>query len=133
MKKIFIAILLMCTFSYAEFKSLDDKQLQEAAKNGVAVIDIRTPAEWKETGVIPSSHKLTFFDAYGSYDVDKWMKDFSKIVSSKEQAFILVCNSANRTKAVGNMLSSQAGFKKVYELSGGIRYGWISKGLKTEK
>jgi rhodanese-related sulfurtransferase len=31
------------------------------------------------------------------------------------------------------MLSNQAGYKNVYDLKGGINYGWIDKGLKTIK
>lgn len=133
MKKILLAILLACTFSYADFKALDEKQLQDAIKNGVAVIDIRRPGEWKQFGVIPTSHKITFFDNQGNYDVSKWMNEFSKVVTSRTQPFILVCARANRTKAVGRMLSEQGGFKNVYELDGGIMNGWLRKGLKTEK
>lgn len=131
MKKILFSLILALTFVHAEFKSMNEVQLKSAIKNGVAVIDIRRAEEWKQYGVIPGSHKITFFDRYGKYDVQKWMGEFTKVVKNLEQPFVLVCAHANRTKAVGKMLSDQGGFKKVYELDGGIMYGWIDKGLKT--
>lgn len=131
MKKILFSLLLAFTFCHGEFKSMNETQLQAAIKQGTPIIDIRRAQEWKQFGVIKGSHKITFFDAQGKYDVQKWMTQFTKIVTSIEQPFVLVCAHANRTKAVGKMLSEQAGFKNVYELEGGIMYGWIDKGLKT--
>ena len=87
----------------------------------------------KTYGTIENSHKLTFFDAFGSYDIEKWMGEFTKIVRSKEQPFILVCAHANRTKSVGEMLGIQFGYKYVWELDGGINYGWLDLGMETVK
>lgn len=115
------------------FRSLDEKQFQEAVKNGIQVIDIRREDEWKTYGLIEGSRKLTFFDGFGRYDLDSWMEKFEKIVRSKDQPFILVCAHAQRTKAVGEMLGLQFGYKYVWELDGGINYGWLDKGLKTVK
>ena len=116
----------------ADFTTLTTKQVQEALKNGVTVIDIRRVDEYKEYGIIKGSHKLTFFDGKGAYDVQKWMNSFTKIVTTQEQPFILVCAHANRTKVVGKFLNEQAKYKNVQELEGGINYG-IDKGLKTVK
>ena len=117
----------------AGFRSLNAEQFKEAVKNGIEVIDIRREDEWKTYGTIENSHKLTFFDAFGSYDIEKWMGEFTKIVRSKEQPFILVCAHANRTKSVGEMLGIQFGYKYVWELDGGINYGWLDLGMETVK
>ena len=61
------------------------------------------------------------------------MEQFSKIVKSKEQKFILVCAHSNRTKIVGKFLSDKLKYKNVSELDGGIKDGWIKKGLTTAK
>lgn len=133
MKKIILLFMLMFSFSYADFSTVDDAKLQKMMKDGVSVIDIRRADEWKSVGIIPGSYKLTFFDAYGKYDVNTWMNAFVKIVKDKKQPFVLVCAHANRTKAVGQMLNEQAGFENVFDLDGGIMYGWIDKGHKTIK
>ena len=96
MKKIILSIFSMFIFSsflYADFKTISNEDLQTAISEGIPVIDIRRLDEWRDTGVIPSSHRLTFFDQNGKYDLSKWMNDFEKIVSNKDQKFILVCRS----------------------------------------
>lgn len=133
MNKIFIIILIAFSSLLADFRSLNDVQLIKAMKKNVVVIDIRRIDEWNKYGVIKKSHKLTFFDKYGKYDTNKWMSDFKKLVKTKKQPFILVCAHANRSKALGKMLSSQMNYKNVYELEGGINYGWIDKGYETVK
>jgi len=133
LKIIILGVLLMAETLMAGFTTLKTAQVQEALKNGVAVIDIRRPDEWERFGVIKGSHKLTFFDGQGRYDINGWMSEFTKIVTSKDQPFILVCAHANRTKSVGELLGIQLGYKYVQELDGGINYGWIDKGLETVK
>jgi len=117
---------------YADFKTITNKNLELAIKEGIAVIDIRRLDEWKDTGLVPSSHKLTFFDENGKYDLTKWMIDFEKIVKNKNQKFILVCRSARRTGIVGNFLSEKAGYQNVYHLEGGI-VSWMKDKKKTVK
>jgi len=133
MKKILFSILLILNFAHADFRTVNETQLKQAIEKGVVVIDIRRPQEWQQFGIIPSSQKITFFDQFGKYDVKAWMSEFSKHVKTLDQPFILVCARANRTKAVGKMLSEQAGFANVYDLEGGIINGWIKKGEKATK
>lgn len=133
MKKILLIFLLTISSAFAELRSVDYIKLNEAIKEGIVVIDIRRSDEWSEYGIIQGSHKLTFFDNEGKYDVNKWLKEFSKLVKSKEQAFVLVCAHANRSKSLGKMLSDSLHYKNVYELEGGINYGWLDKGLNTIK
>jgi rhodanese-related sulfurtransferase len=115
------------------FRSLNIEQFKEAVKNGIEVIDIRREDEWRTYGTIENSHKITFFDEVGRYDMEKWMEQFTKIVKSKEQPFILVCAHANRTKSLGEVLGLQFGYKYVWELDGGINYGWLDLGMETVK
>ena len=132
LKKILL-LLVLTNILFADFKTISTEEVQQEIKNGTVLIDIRRDNEWKEYGIIKGSHKITFFDDKGQYDVNKWMEQFIKIVKNKEQKFILVCAHANRTKTVGAFLSSQLNYKNVFELDGGIKHGWINKGLKTVK
>jgi rhodanese-related sulfurtransferase len=128
-----VSILLLANVLLADFTTKSTQDVQEEMKKGTVIIDIRRDDEWNKYGIIDGSHKLTFFDGYGKYDIKKWMTEFTKIVKSKDQKFILVCAHANRSKTVGDFLSNQLSYKNVYELDGGINYGWIDKGLKTIK
>ncbi|MEA2019694.1 MAG: rhodanese-like domain-containing protein [Campylobacterota bacterium] len=132
LKKILLLSLFISSLM-ADFTTLTTAQVQEAIKNGVVLIDIRRDDEFKDRGIIKGSHKLTFFDGKGAYNIEKWMDKFTKIVTTQNQPFILVCAHANRTKVVGKFLNEQAKYKNVQELEGGINYGWIDKGLKTVK
>ena len=92
MKKIITSLFTILTFTsflYADFKTINNKDLETAIKSGIPVIDIRRSDEWKETGVVPSSHKLTFFKDDGSYDLLSWIKEFKKIVISENTKFVL--------------------------------------------
>ncbi|MGB5867211.1 MAG: rhodanese-like domain-containing protein [Arcobacteraceae bacterium] len=133
MYKFIFFILLLGNTMFADFKTLSTKEVQEEIKKGTVLIDIRREDEWNYYGVIEKSHLLTFFDSQGQYDINRWMEQFIKIVKNKEQKFILVCAHANRTKTVGNFLAKQLRYEHVYELDGGINYGWIDKGLQTVK
>ncbi|WP_428737283.1 rhodanese-like domain-containing protein [Sulfurimonas sp.] len=118
---------------FGPFKSLSTKEFQQKREEGIAVIDIRRDDEWEDYGVIEGSHKITFFDALGQFDLEVFLKLFTQIVKDQEQPFILVCAHANRTKTVGEIMGLQLGYKNVYELDGGINWGWIDKGLETLK
>lgn len=117
--------------NFGPFKSLSTKEFQHKKEEGYAVIDIRRADEWETYGIIEGSHKITFFDEVGVFDLDTFLETFTKVVKDKEQPFILVCAHANRTKMVGEMMGLQLGYTNVYELDGGINWGWIDQGLET--
>jgi len=119
---------------FGAFKSITAEELLVIQKEKpIAIIDVRRVDEWKLTGIIENSEKITFFDADGSYDIDQFMEAFTKVITTKEQPFILVCAHAQRTKPIGELLGLQYKYENVYELDGGINYGWRDKGLETVK
>ncbi len=63
--------------------------------------------------------ELTFFDAEGGYDAQKFLAALSEVVRDKTQPFILVCAHARRTKSVAEFLALQLKYENVYELDGG--------------
>ena len=67
----------------------------------------------------------------GQFDLEQFLELFTKVVTHKEQPFILVCAHAQRTKIVAEIMGSKLGYTNVYELDGGINWGWIDKGLGT--
>ncbi|PHR53868.1 MAG: sulfurtransferase [Arcobacter sp.] len=105
---------------YGAFKSLSRDDFLEKLEEGYTIIDVRRQDEWDSTGVIEGSVKITFFDESGQYDAKAFLDTFSKVVTQKDQPFILVCAHANRTKSIGEFLGLKMGYKHVFELDGGV-------------
>ena len=113
-------------------KTLVDLQpriVEKMIDDNIVMIDVRREDEWKKTGIIRNSHLITFFDDFGNYDIDTWMREFEKLVTSKEQSFILICAHANRTRNIGNYLVEQ-GYKNTAHLYGGIAL-WMQELRQT--
>ncbi len=121
------------TILMAGFKGVDANTLIKMQKKGVPVIDVRTPQEWKSRGVIKGAKLMMFFNSKGKADTKKWLSRLSRYVKGKNSPFIIYCAHANRTKVIGKWLTKNMGYKKVYELKGGIEYGWINKGKPVVK
>jgi len=132
MKKLMLIIALSYSL-FAELKEVNADTLIQMQKQGVPVIDIRTPQEWKDRGIIKGAHKIMFFTPKGGADVPNFMFELGHLVKDKKQPFIIYCAHANRTKQLGKWLSDKLGFEKVFELKGGIEYGWINTKHKTLK
>ena len=120
MKKAVAYILLLPILLFAEVKNLDVSTFEKMVQSGVPVIDIRTPGEWKETGIIEKSKTIMFFQPNGRYDLQDFLNRLKKLGIDRDKPFILVCRSSSRTRMLGNFLSEKLGYKNVYHLQGGI-------------
>ena len=110
-----------------ELIDLPPKSVEYMADDNIVMINVRRPEEWNATGIIKNAHKMTFFDMFGNCDVPTWLKDFEKIVTSKEQQFVLICAHANRTRTIGNFLIQNHGYTNVTHLEGGMAL-WLDEG-----
>ena len=108
------------------YTNIDNAQLQALVGQGVPVYDIRTPEEWRQTGVVEGSRKLTFFTANGGVNPE-FMQRFSAEVG-KNDPVILICRSVNRADVLGRHLVERLGYSRVYNVEDGIR-GWIADEL----
>jgi len=81
---------------------------------------------------VPTTKTLMFFDAQGKYNIKSWLEEFTKIVKNKNQPFILVCRSGNRTGMVGQFLAKELKYKNVFHLQNGIK-SWIKENRKVIK
>jgi rhodanese-related sulfurtransferase len=132
MKKIILATLLLSMSLFADFKTIDNAEFKKLQKEGMLVIDIRTEGEWKETGIIEGSRKMTFFSERGQPLFADWFFELGQTIKDKSEPFIIYCAHASRTSELGRFLT-QEGFENVYELKGGIEAGWIKAGEKVVK
>jgi len=116
--------------SPAPFKNVNNAELQALLEKGTKIIDIRRPDEWKQTGVIDGSILLTAFDGRGKL-VPEFPADLAKQVT-KEEPFILICRTGNRTSNISMALAEQLGYKGVINVTDGITK-WISDGKPVRK
>ena len=127
---ILVATLLAGSTSLrAEVTHVDNVALERLLEHGVPVIDIRTPEEWRETGVIEGSHLLTFFDARGRYDARAWLSGLLSI-AARDEPFALICDRGVRSGLVSQLLDAQLGFQRVHDAPGGIAQ-WIRETRPT--
>jgi len=132
MKKILLITALLGTSLFADFKTVDANEFEKLMAKGYPTIDIRTPMEWKQTGIIKGAHKMMFFTPKGQPDLAQWFFELGHLLKDKKEPILLYCAHANRSKALGQGLE-QMGFENVYELEGGIENGWMKAGKPTVK
>ncbi len=129
MGKIFTLLLL---FSYILFAEVINMEATPEFVNNtkMKIIDIRTPQEWRETGIVRGSYTLTFFDERGHYNIESFLNELNKIVK-KDEKFALICRTGSRTGVVSNFLGNKLNYR-VVNLRGGI-LNFIKNGYKTQK
>lgn len=122
-----IAIILSAATLMADYthQPIDQKLIDSKIK----IIDIRTPGEWKTTGLVKGALPIMFFDEKGNYDMNAFLVELNKKVKKNER-FAIMCNSGNRSKVVGTYLGNQLGYS-VIDLDGGIQYA-IAKKIPLE-
>jgi rhodanese-related sulfurtransferase len=120
--------LIGLTFSMAAcseppYSNVDNTQLKALIEQGVPLYDVRRPEEWRQTGVVEGSQKLTFVDGSGRLNPE-FMPGFSAKVA-KDEPVILICRTGSRTKALANQLAAE-GYTRIYNVRNGIT-GWLSE------
>ena len=131
--RIFLFLIsLFPMFAYAEsaITDIDNQQLQALQAKGIPVYDIRREEEWKQTGILKGSHKLTFVDGNGKLMPD-FVGKFTHEVG-KDDPVILICRTGHRTGVLSQALAEQLGYKKIYNVKHGITR-WIGEGLPVER
>ncbi len=118
----FIFVLFACQSVQKEnIESITADQLKEFQKQGLEVVDIRTPKEYA-SGHIPKVPNIDFMDS-----------NFSALIGSKNmnEPIVIHCASGGRSKSAANQLI-ELGFIKVYDYSGGFS-DWKKRGEEVEK
>ena len=113
-----------------KFKNIDNSELRKLRADGVTLVDIRRPEEWKKTGVVEGSVLITFFDKRGRVNPD-FMKRFSKL-AGKADKVILICRTGSRTGVVSQYFAKQAGYEGIINVTRGITH-WIKEGHPVVK
>ncbi len=120
MKYLFVLLLILSPLLHAEYKL--EPFSKELIEKKVPIVDIRTPGEWKETGLVKGSIPIQFFNELGQYDIPAFLKELNeKVDTSKE--FALICRTGSRTQMVGMFLSDKLNYK-VIDIKDGIVHAY---------
>ena len=128
---IFIGFLLTIKFASADIVDVNNEQIKELLKNNISIVDIRRSSEWGQTGVVPKSILLTFFDKEGNYNYDEWYEKL-RLEIDEGKPIILICRTGRRTKIIAKMMEIKKFDNVIYNAKGGIT-SWIDERLITVK
>jgi rhodanese-related sulfurtransferase len=104
------------------------------ASGKVTLIDIRTPPEWKETGVAKGARRVNMLHPQGAPGfVDQLL---GEVKGDRNAPIALICRTGNRSTQVQRYLQS-VGFTQVYNVNEGMAGsaagpGWLKRGLPVE-
>lgn len=108
-------------------------QAYEAARAGrVKLIDVRTPEEWRETGVPSGAARADFHRGPAAL-----VRSVTDIVGGDRNApIVLICRTGNRSAQAKSILESQ-GYTRVEHVQEGMagsgsEPGWLKRGLPVE-
>lgn len=110
----------------AEVVHVGNAETQALIKQGVTIVDIRTPGEWKQTGVVAGSQLVQFVDERGR--VDPAFIEQMNAVADPSKPVLLICRTGNRTGTAARMLSASQPNRKIYNVKEGI-VAWGKAGL----
>ncbi len=120
--------LLIVKFAFAEVIDVDDQEMIKLSNDNIPIVDVRRSSEWDQTGVIPNSILLTFFDEEGNYNFDEWYEKLQLEVNVSNP-IILICRSGKRSKIIAKMMDKEFDII-IYNAQSGIN-SWINKKFIT--
>ena len=101
----------------------------QASAGKIVLIDVRTPQEWRETGVPASAHAVTMHQ-----DGKAFLEALAKLTGGdRNRPVAIICRTGNRTTALQGQLK-QIGFTNILNVAEGVAGGrngpgWQRSGL----
>ncbi len=131
-----ILLILLATASLpALAQDINAPEAYEAVKSGkLTLIDIRTPPEWRQTGVAPGAERINMIHPQGASGFLNEV--LAKVGGDKTTPIALICRTGNRTTQVQRFLQAQ-GFTQVYNIKEGMAGsgagpGWLARKLPVD-
>jgi rhodanese-related sulfurtransferase len=120
---ILLLLLAACTADLG-YTNVDNDELLKLQAQGIPLYDVRRAEEWRETGVVKGSKRLTFVDASGQLS-PQFMPEFTRSIA-KDVPVILICRTGNRSSVLAKYLVEKLGYTHVYNVTHGIS-GWLGE------
>lgn len=127
-----VSLALAASVARAEPDLTAPEAFVAASEGKVRLIDIRTPQEWRQTGVAPGAGRVDFYRG-----PEVLLQSILQITGGDRNAPIaLICRTGNRTTHAQKYLQS-VGFTQVYNVKEGMAGsaagpGWLKRELPVE-
>jgi rhodanese-related sulfurtransferase len=110
-----------------------DEAQSRLAAGRIVLIDVRSPREWRRTGVPEGSRTITVHDPGGARAFVRHV--LAAVGGDKSAPVALICASGVRS-ARARLALERSGFTDVYDVSAGMlgndhASGWLDRGLPT--
>ena len=131
------ALLLPATSVAAEDGGLiaADAAHRQAKREALTIFDVRSPGEWRQTGVPAGARRVTIHDPGGLAGFVAAMK--RAVDGDLDRPVAVICARGNRSTRARKALRA-AGFKNVGNIREGMLGsafgpGWLGRGLPVER
>ncbi len=105
-------------------RTMTAAEAHAAAQSGdVVLIDIRTPAEWRETGIPAAAHAIDMYEGPKDF-TDKLLQT---VGGDPTRRVALICRTGNRSATLQAHLA-KAGFTNVVDVAEGVAGGRFGQG-----
>jgi len=131
---LFTALLLTACLSEAG-PTLTAPEANDQARTGaLTLIDIRTPEEWRQTGVAEGAVRIEMRNPKGPDGFAEAV--LAEVKGDRNAPIALICRTGNRTSYMQKELEAR-GFTRVYNIKEGMvgsaaGPGWIKRGLPVQ-
>jgi rhodanese-related sulfurtransferase len=131
----FLTTLLLLLSSHLYAQEMSAPEALEATRAGkLKLIDIRTPGEWKQTGVAQGATLINMIQPQGATGFLNEV--LGKVGGDRTAPIALICRTGNRTTQVHQFLKAQ-GFTQVYNVREGMAGssagpGWLARKLPVD-
>ena len=128
----FVFILLAATLARADGIVSAPVAALSATKGGVTIVDVRSPREWRQTGVATGARMVTIHNPKGIKAFVAAMT--SAVGGDTARPVALICAAGVRSARAVRILTA-AGFTKLKNISEGMLGrpdagpGWLKRGL----
>lgn len=111
-----------------------DEALRRAEAGELLIVDVRSPLEWRRTGLPAGAAPVTIHNSGGP---EAFLREVEAAVGGdRDRPVALICASGVRSRAAQSFLAAR-GFTHVYDIAEGMHGGrhgpgWMSRRLPTE-
>ncbi len=132
---IFVCLLWFAPAALAEGGVIAADEAHRRAQAGeLTIVDVRSPAEWRQTGIASRARLATIHNRKGPMGFLEEM--IALVEGDKSKPIAMICARGARSAAATAFLRGQ-GFTNVSDISEGMlgrdeRPGWIARNLPVE-
>ena len=129
-----LMLTLTATAAHAGGIIAADEALRRSQAGELLIVDVRSPREWRQTGLPKGAAAVTIHDPNGPEGFLAAM--LSAAGGDKAKPIALICASGVRSNRAHRFLEAK-GFSAVLDVSEGMlgrrdKPGWLKRGLPTE-